>query len=328
MIELPAHFKNNFNQCTKQGVPFVFLIDFEVAKPVIYKVTEAAKAGLFFKTEKISNYVFPKQKPLDISLNFEPLAFKTYKKAFDLVQKYIHAGDTFLTNLTFKTLLKGKVDLQMIFENAVAPYLVWYKEKFVCFSPESFIKTRENIITTYPMKGTIDAGHPNASERLLNNKKETNEHHTIVDLLRNDISIIASQVKVNKFKYLEKIQTTHSGLWQMSSEISGILPNDWRDNAVEIFEKILPAGSISGAPKKKTLEIIRNAEQSTRGYYTGIFGYFDGYDFDTAVLIRFIEKDYNRFYYRSGGGITAMSHLQDEYNELIQKIYVPTTRNH
>ena len=85
----------------------------------------------------------------------------------------------------------------------------------------------------------------------------------------------------------------------------------------------MPAGSISGAPKKKTIEIIDEVEGYERGSYTGIFGIFDGNDLDSGVMIRFIEKDGAEMYYKSGGGITINSIAENEYNELIDKVYVP-----
>ena len=89
------------------------------------------------------------------------------------------------------------------------------------------------------------------------------------------------------------------------------------------FFRLLPAGSVSGAPKKKTTEIIASAEGTPRGYYTGIAGLFDGRDLNSGVLIRFIEKRDNGYFYRSGGGITSFSEPLSEYNEMIDKIYVP-----
>ncbi len=86
---------------------------------------------------------------------------------------------------------------------------------------------------------------------------------------------------------------------------------------------MLPAGSISGAPKKKTLEVIAEAEQYTRGYYTGVFGIFDGENIDSGVMIRFLEQGPDGLIYKSGGGITAMSNIHEEYQELTDKIYVP-----
>ncbi len=87
--------------------------------------------------------------------------------------------------------------------------------------------------------------------------------------------------------------------------------------------KLLPAGSISGAPKKKTVEIIQRVEQYDRGYYTGIFGYFDGTNLDSAVAIRYIEKDGEELVFKSGGGITFQSDWKKEYDEMLNKVYVP-----
>jgi len=91
----------------------------------------------------------------------------------------------------------------------------------------------------------------------------------------------------------------------------------------DILFSLLPAGSISGAPKAKTLEIINQAEGYNRGFYTGICGWFDGENFDSAVMIRFIEQNGENLIFKSGGGITAQSELTKEYEELIQKVYVP-----
>jgi para-aminobenzoate synthetase component 1 len=87
---------------------------------------------------------------------------------------------------------------------------------------------------------------------------------------------------------------------------------------------LLPAGSISGAPKEKTREIIRNAEKEARGFYTGIAGIYDGETLDSCVMIRYVEKQGEKTFYRSGGGITFQSEEGSEYNELIDKIYVPS----
>jgi para-aminobenzoate synthetase component 1 len=173
------------------------------------------------------------------------------------------------------------------------------------------------------MKGTIDASLPNAEERVLSDPKELSEHVTIVDLIRNDLSAVATNVKVNRFRYLEKIRTNQKDLLQVSSEIVGDLPDDYGSHMGSMLMALLPAGSVSGAPKKKTLQIIREAEKERRGYYTGVFGYFDGQNLDSAVMIRFIEQVDGNFCYRSGGGITIHSEVEKEYQEAIDKIYVP-----
>jgi para-aminobenzoate synthetase component 1 len=173
------------------------------------------------------------------------------------------------------------------------------------------------------MKGTIDASVENAKELILNDSKELAEHNTIVDLIRNDLSLVAENVAVEKFRYLDRIKTSHRDLWQVSSKITGDLPDNYTENIGDIIFTMLPAGSVSGAPKKKTVEIIENAENYTRGFYTGIFCYFDGKNLDSCVLIRYIENDDNKLVYKSGGGITFKSKAELEYEEMLKKVYVP-----
>jgi para-aminobenzoate synthetase component 1 len=91
----------------------------------------------------------------------------------------------------------------------------------------------------------------------------------------------------------------------------------------DIVVKLLPAGSVTGAPKARTVEIIAEVENAQRGYYTGVFGYFDGSKLDSGVMIRFIERKNDKYFYRSGGGITTQSVVESEYQEAIDKVYVP-----
>ena len=92
----------------------------------------------------------------------------------------------------------------------------------------------------------------------------------------------------------------------------------------DILTSILPAGSITGTPKKKTVEILKKIENYDRGFYTGIFGVFDGINLDSSVMIRFIQQEQNgELFYKSGGGITCDSNVNLEYQELIDKIYLP-----
>jgi para-aminobenzoate synthetase component I len=135
--------------------------------------------------------------------------------------------------------------------------------------------------------------------------------------------MVSYPVQVNKFRYTDTIHTNHKILLQVSSEITGTLPDNWHENLGQIICSLLPAGSITGAPKKKTVEIIKEAEQYNRGYYTGIFGFYDGYCLDSAVIIRYIENINNQLFYKSGGGITIYSEIQSEYQELIDKVYIP-----
>jgi para-aminobenzoate synthetase component 1 len=226
-------------------------------------------------------------------------------------------------NLTFPTKIECNLSLEEIFNRSEAKYKMLFKDQFVVFSPEIFIKIHDGMIFSHPMKGTIDASTPKAEERILNNSKELAEHVTIVDLIRNDLSMVAKNVSVKKFRYIEEIITHEKKLLQVSSEISGNMPENYNEKIGDIVFTLLPAGSICGAPKKKTLEIIKRAEKYNRSYYTGIFGYFDGHDLDSGVMIRFIENSLEGLIYKSGGGITVDSDVRTEYKELIDKVYVP-----
>ena len=181
------------------------------------------------------------------------------------------------------------------------------------------------MIYSYPMKGTIDASLPDAEEQLMKNEKELWEHNTIVDLIRNDLSMVSKDVELTKFRYIDRIKTHKGELLQVSSEIRGRLAESWKANLGEILIKLLPAGSISGAPKQKTLELISEAEKMERGYFTGIFGIFDGKELDSGVMIRYIEQNKDGLQFRSGGGITGHSQMENEYQEMIDKVYVPIT---
>ena len=90
----------------------------------------------------------------------------------------------------------------------------------------------------------------------------------------------------------------------------------------------LPAGSITGAPKKKTVEVIAEAENYHRDFYTGVMGRWDNGELDSAVMIRFIDQCHGKLSFKAGGGITAKSNWKDEYHEVIEKVYAPICRNH
>ena len=285
-----------------------------------------------------------------ILLKKHPISFEKYKKAFNEVIEEIKKGNTYLLNLTFPTKIETNLSLLEIYNIAKAPFKLLFKDKFVCFSPERFVKIENNKIFTYPMKGTIDANIPNAKEKILSNIKEMAEHTMVVDLLRNDLGIIGKNVKVNKFRFVDKIQAGDKELLQVSSEIESDLPNNWSKNWLDMILKLLPAGSVTGTPKKKTVEIIKKVEGYNRGYYTGIFGITDEKTFlDSAVIIRYIENEHfkmqngkfinnsklniqnsstyphiHTFTYKSGGGITIDSNVYEEYKEMINKVYIPT----
>jgi len=316
--------------------------DFEGLNTAVLSIEAAAANKVFFSIGEEGNFSCgslalknpgfisnPASKGMEASDNGKfsfiprPVDFEIYRRAFDKVSWHLKRGDTYLINLTFATELQTELSLDDIFLRSLATYKILFADDFVVFSPEPFISIRNGVIRSNPMKGTIDASIPDAEAKLLSDPKEFFEHNTIVDLIRNDLSMIASSVKVERFRYIEKIRTNRKDLLQMSSEISGIMPQGYLSHLGEDIFTLLPAGSVSGAPKEKTVQIIKEAEADGRGFYTGVFGYFNGRDLSSAVMIRFIEKADGVLKFRSGGGITALSDCESEYNELIDKVYVP-----
>ncbi|BCD59712.1 MULTISPECIES: aminodeoxychorismate synthase component I [unclassified Nitratiruptor] len=304
----------------QKEIPFLFVIDYK--KQNIFVEPIKTLSNIFFQTPLASNFNFTSSKPCRI-LSIQPISLKQYQKAFDRVQEEIKRGNTYLLNLTFPSTITVNCTLLEIFQATKAKFKLYFDDAFVCFSPERFVKIQNNTISTYPMKGTIDATFPNAKEKILNDAKEMAEHIMVVDLLRNDLNMVATNVKVTKFRYIDQVVAQEKQLLQVSSAIEGLLPKDWKKHLHTIFDKLLPAGSISGTPKRSTCQIIERVEQYDRGFYTGVFGIFDGKNLDSAVMIRFIEKTPYGYLYKSGGGITIDSNMQKEYQEMIDKIYVP-----
>ncbi len=319
-----AHTIQRMNELGRSRQPFAFLFDFDLKKTLVFRWDDDV---IRWSVPEHSNTGQRPTIPKKLVWETEPVPYLSYKKAFDLVQSHIYKGDSYLLNLTMPAKVTTNYTLQEIFWASQSQYKVYLENCFVCFSPEIFVRIANGKISSFPMKGTIDADLPNAAEILRTDKKEVAEHSTIVDLIRNDLSMVADHVTVKRFCYLDRIKSSQAGLLQMSSEISGTLPSDYYKHLGDIFARLLPAGSISGAPKKKTIEIIKKAENYSRGYYTGIFGIFDGTDVDSCVLIRFIEQEQGQLIYKSGGGITYQSNCEKEYDELIKKIYVPLAGN-
>lgn len=307
-----------FSSLVSSGVPCFFYTDFTGGHIHCYTLDELKNEDIEFAFKSNSNRTNSPHKP-----SFFPISLENYCQKFDAVQEHIRSGNSYLLNLTQPTPIQSPYTLNEIYAMAHAPYKLRVKDEFVCFSPEPFITIEENTIHTYPMKGTIDASIPNAIETILNDPKEFAEHTMIVDLLRNDLGIVAKHIKVEKFRYITTIDTGEKKLHQVSSHISGLLNNHWKDNAGELILALLPAGSISGTPKRKTVEIIQEVERYDRGYFTGIFGHFDGKSIYSAVAIRFIENSDGNLIYKSGGGITADSICEGEYKEMLDKIYIP-----
>lgn len=329
-------------------------------------------------SEKIAEEETSKEEISEISWQIAPPLYEDYERSFGIVKSNIMAGNSYLTNLTNRVPVNCNLSLEEIFHRAKGKYKLLLRRKrtqaedkahlkeeaqnkahlkeenieenltpFVCFSPETFVKIKGGRIYSYPMKGTLDASLPNAEKLLMEDRKEAAEHATIVDLIRNDLSRVAEDVRVDKYRYVDVLHTNKGDILQTSSEISGRLPEDYPHHLGEILDAQLPAGSITGAPKDKTMQIIHEAEGYDRGFYTGIMGIYDQGELNSAVMIRFIEEETSpvdfeadgeknfkanegkkpkksrKLYFKAGGGITSKSDCRREYEEVIQKIYLP-----
>lgn len=313
---------SEINALGAKGIPFSFYCDFLGEKWCINSQEQHDSESPFL-LEINKNPLANNFEKEGISFSKKPIEFNKFKIAFAEVVHQINIGNSFLTNLTFATPIETSLSLEEVFKLSSAKYKLLVPDQFVVFSPETFIKIKDNCIYSYPMKGTIDADIPDAENIILGDLKEQAEHVTIVDLIRNDLSQVAQCVEVSKFRYIDTLQTNEKKLLQVSSEVKGSLSPNWKAELGTILSKLLPAGSISGAPKPETIKIIQKAEQYDRGFYTGICGQFDGSSLNTGVMIRFIKFEDNQLFYCSGGGITSFSEAHKEYQEMIDKVYLP-----
>lgn len=312
------------NDYGRKRRPCLFVIDFDMKEPFVCPLEDAAGQGVFFAIRGRGNRTPAGPLPAEVVWRRHPVPFDEYKRAFDLVQDELRRGNTYLVNLTFPTPVDTNLDLGQLFDHSLAPFRLWYKDRLVAFSPEEFVAINGNTIRTCPMKGTIRADVDRAAEIILADEKEKAEHVTVVDLLRNDLSIVARGVRVERWRYIDEVKTHEGRLLQVSSEITGRLEPDWYGRLGDIMAALLPAGSVTGAPKKKTVEIIRRVESYNRGFYTGVFGVYDGRDLSSGVLIRLVERDgRGGLVYKSGGGVTMDSVPEAEYRELVEKVYAP-----
>ena len=323
---------DRINLLAREGDPFLFVISYRGDDAFIRKLADIDPRECLYDFEGTDNVEETTARALPSSVTWEVDApkYDDYSRSLNIVKSNILAGNSYLANLTCKVPVRCNLSLHDIFLRAKAKYKLLLRgeksrgRRFVCFSPESFLKIHDGRIFSYPMKGTLDASIPNAVDILMADRKEAAEHATIVDLIRNDLSRVATQVRVDRYRYIDVLHTNKGDILQTSSEISGQLPDDYREHLGDIIAAQLPAGSITGAPKRKTVEIIQEAEGYDRGFYTGVTGIYSEGNLDSAVMIRFVEQDAEgNLFFKAGGGITSKSDCRKEYEEVIRKIYLP-----
>ncbi len=247
-----------------------------------------------------------------------------YSEKLAHIREYLSAGHTYQVNFTDR--ISGATDSEplAIYETLLrqqsvpfAAYLSSPHGTILSFSPEMFYRVSQREITVRPMKGTWPrdvntAGDRKAARRLQSDEKNRSEHLMIVDLLRNDLGRLCEygSVQANELFCVERYNT----LLQMTSSISGKLRAALTPS--QVFRTLFPSGSITGAPKRRTMEIIRELERHPRGVYTGAIGYFGpGREACFNVAIRTLSMEGRQLTLGVGGGITADSVIQQEYEE-------------
>ncbi|MGL4293367.1 MAG: aminodeoxychorismate synthase component I, partial [Bacteroidales bacterium] len=239
--------------------PFLFIIDYATEHNHVMPLDEIDSDEIRYDFNGISNTSsdeITKNTVLPDGIDWQtfPIPFENYQTKFGIVHSGLKRGDSFLINLTERTPVKCNLSLRQVFDISKARYRLWVKNLFCSLSPEIFVQIKGRRISSFPMKGTIDASIPDAEKQILENPKEAAEHATIVDLIRNDLSIHASRVEVTRYRYIDRLRTNKGDLLQVSSEISGLLTENYHQNLGAILYAMLPAGSICGAPKKSTCE--------------------------------------------------------------------------
>ena len=260
------------------------------------------------------------------------LSKEEYIKKIKNIKKRIKMGDTYELNFCFdffndNTKINPENTFKKLNKLTESPMSVYYKDHHLhvlSSSPERFIKRNKKTIISQPIKGTKKRGK-NIDEdvflinSLKNSIKEKSENHMIVDLVRNDFSRIAKKGSV-KVTELSKINT-YKNIHQMVSTIEAQIENDMFFST--ILKSTFPMGSMTGAPKIKTMKIIDELEETSRGIYSGAIGYIDpNKNFDFNVVIRTIIYDdkLSKISVNVGSGITFKSDPKDEYEECLTKI--------
>lgn len=315
--------RTHINRAASRGMPFFFIINYEMTEGLFIEnpMKQAEVLFRFPGAENISRATtHHHQQP---ELNVYPIPEEEYRSKFNVMQQGLKSGEIDVVNLTVRTPISTTIDCGEIFLRSRSPYRIYLPGKFVCFSPERFVKIENGTISSNPMKGTIDASTANAEQRILTDSKEIGEHTATVKLVTEELRSVARNVETTRFRYIDRIDVGKRTLLQVSSEIEGKLANDYNSMLGDILFSLLPAASVTGSPKAKAGEYIRLAEGEPRGYYCGIAGYSDGKTVDTAVLIRLIETEDGKMFFRSGGGLTGESVWENEYQEVLNKIYLP-----
>lgn len=269
------------------------------------------------------------ERPLKIKSDYRSYFSKEqYCNMVVKAKEYIKEGDIFQVVLSNKieAEIEGSIlDAYRVLRSTnPSPYMFYFYSNDIEISgasPETLVKLENNKLYTFPLAGTRKRGKDEEEDlelekELLADEKELAEHNMLVDLGRNDIGKISeiNSVKVDKYMSIEKF----SHVMHIGSTVSGTLRSD--KDALDAIDSILPAGTLSGAPKLRACEIINELEGNKRGIYGGAIGYIDFTgNLDMCISIRFAFAKNGKVFVRSGAGIVADSVPENEYEECINK---------
>jgi para-aminobenzoate synthetase component 1 len=310
-----------------------FVPDWVVAQRRGHQEVEVMKGDANQLWKEVKRYIDPpKQESKQPELNFQSnFTRERYHLTVEKVRQHIRQGDTYELNLTQCFRAEGRLNDPFGFWLALtetspvpfAGYGKWQDLHLACASPERFLQLQGDKLRTQPIKGTSprysDRGEDEKSrQRLQNSPKEQAENVMIVDLSRNDLNRVCETGTV-KVPHLFEVQP-YRQVFQMVSTVEGRKKQDL--SPLEIFGTVFPPGSMTGAPKIRTCELIEEMEGEGRGLYSGSLGYFDPIgNFDFNVVIRSLVFDGQRdaLSYHVGGAVTWDSDPEDEYQETLLK---------
>ena len=254
---------------------------------------------------------------------------KNYKEKFEAVKEYLKKGDCYQVNLSKKYMVKTSGDpwdfyckFRHINKSPFMAYLQFDGNTLLSGSPERFLKSNNGQVSTRPIKGTSARGSNAAEDKkniniLKNSSKEQAENLMIVDLLRNDLGVNckSGSIKVDELFVIESYPNVH----HLVSSIKGLLKDE--SSVFDLFKDAFPGGSITGAPKKRAMEIINELESHARDLYCGSIVYFsfDG-KLDSNIAIRSMIHNDDTLHFYSGGGLTIQSSVDAEYKEIEDKV--------
>lgn len=269
------------------------------------------------------------EKKARITSDFRPLFDKQqYCEMVEKAKKYIYEGDIFqvvLSNRLEADFEGSLLDAYRVLRATnPSPYMFFFSSddmEIAGASPETLVKLENGVLHTFPLAGTRPRGKNEAEDRqlereLLADEKERSEHNMLVDLGRNDLGKISKFGSVFVEKYMSVERYSH--VMHIGSTVRGEIQSD--KTALDAVDAVLPAGTLSGAPKIRACEIINELENNKRGVYGGAIGYIDFRgNLDTCIAIRLAFKKNGKIFVRSGAGIVADSVPENEFNECINK---------